>query len=148
MNHELRPVATAEDRAAMHAIRRAALFTPERGVIYDEQHPHDLNPANQCFLLFYGAHPIGVVRLDPWSGDAMVVRLVGILPERQGQGHGRALGLLVEEEARRRGARRLMLNSRDSAVGFYEKSGWSKQVWDADELTGGGAHCVQMVKAI
>ena len=48
MSYELRPVTTAQDRAAMHAIRRATLFTPDRPggiVVYDENHPHDLDPA-------------------------------------------------------------------------------------------------------
>lgn len=148
MSHELRAVATSADLAAMHDIRRATLFTPDRGVAYDEHHPHDLNPANQCFLLMFDGRPIGVVRLDPRGADAMVVRLVGILPDLQRRGHGRALGRLVETEARRRGARRLMLNARDTAVGFYEKTGWSAEVWDASELAGGAAHCLQMTKAI
>ena len=39
MSYELRPVTTAQDRAAMHAIRRATLFTPDRpGGIGDEPH--------------------------------------------------------------------------------------------------------------
>jgi hypothetical protein len=41
-----------------------------------------------------------------------------------------------------------MLNSRDTAVGFYERAGWSREVWDAAELQGSAAHCVQMTKAI
>jgi len=36
MSYELRQVRTPEERAAMHEIRRATLFTPERGVVYDE----------------------------------------------------------------------------------------------------------------
>ena len=148
MSYELRQVRTPEERAAMHEIRRATLFTPERGVVYDEHHPHDLNPANQCFLLMRDEQAIGVVRLDPWGEDAMVVRLVAIVPERQGEGHGRVLGQLVEQEARRRGAHRLMLNSRDTAVGFYERTGWTAEVWDAAELEGIAPHCVQMTKAI
>jgi GNAT superfamily N-acetyltransferase len=147
MSYELRAVATPEDLAAMHDVRRATLFTPDRGVVYDEHHPHDLNPANQCFLFWYEQKPIGVVRLDPRGEDAMVVRLVGILPQLQGQGHGRVLGRLVEAEARRRGARRLMLNARDTAVGFYEKTGWAPEVWDAIEQAAAPT-CVQMTKAI
>ena len=132
----------------MHDIRRATLFTPERGVIYDEHLPHDLDPANQCFLFLYEGRPIGVVRLDPRGEDGMVVRLVGILPELQRQGHGQVLGKLVEDEARRRGVGRMMLNSRDTAVGFYQRTGWTAEVWDAAELAGTASHCLQMTKAI
>ena len=148
MSYELRAVATPDEWAALHNIRRATLFTPERGVVYDEHHPHDLNPANQCFLLICEQEPIGVARLDPRGDGAMVVRLLAIVPQRQGEGHGRVLGQLVEQEARRRGAHRLMLNSRDTAVGFYERTGWTAEIWDAAELEGIASHCVQMTKAI
>lgn len=148
MRYELRPVASPEDLAAMHAIRRAALFTADRGVVYNERHPHDLNPANQCFVLVFDGQPLGVVRLDPRGSNEAVVRLVGILPAAQGRGHGRALGALVEAEARRRGVSRLVLNARDGAVGFYEKSGWHAEVWDAAELAGSASTCVQMAKTI
>ena len=147
MSYELRPVKTAEDWAVLHAMRRRTLFTPDRGVVYDEHHPHDMNPANQCFLLEFGGEPIGVARLDPRGQNEAVVRLVGILPEAQGQGHGRVLGELIEAEARRRGVSKLVLNSRDSAVGFYEKSGWRAEVWDADEQSNAPT-CVQMAKTI
>jgi len=80
MTYELRLVASAEDRAAMHAIRRATLFSPDRPggpVVYDENHPHDINPANQCFLLVLDEQPIGVVRLDPRGEHEGVVRQGG-----------------------------------------------------------------------
>ena len=132
----------------MHAIRRSTLFTPDRGVIYDENHPHDLDPANQCFLFLLEGQPIGVVRLDPRSGNQGIVRLVGIIPELQRQGHGRVLGDLIEVEARGRGMIKLALNARQDAVGFYERLGWLPEVWDRGELQTFAAHCTQMTKRI
>ena len=146
--YELRPVATPEDRAAMHAIRRETLFTPDRAVVYDENHPHDLDPANQCFLLLLDGRPIGVVRLDPHGKGEGVVRLVAILPVLQRQGHGRVLGELIEAEARRRGMVKLGLNARQDAVGFYERIGWGAEVWDRGELESFAAHCTQMTKRL
>lgn len=132
----------------MHAIRRATLFTPDRGVVYNESHPHDLNPANQCFLFFLDGRPIGVVRLDAREKSRGVVRLVGILPELQRQGHGRVLGELIEAEARRRGMTKLGLNARQDAVGFYERLGWALEIWDPSELESFAADCTQMTKRI
>ena len=132
----------------MHAIRRATLFTPDRGVVYDENHPHDLDPANQCFLFLLDGRPIGVVRLDPREGNRGVVRLVGIVPELQRQGHGRMLGELIEAEARRRGMVKLGLNARQDAIGFYERLGWAPEVWDRNELETFAAHCAQMTKRL
>jgi hypothetical protein len=40
----------------------------------------------------------------------------------------------------------LMLNSAPDAVGFYEKRGWQREVWDPEELSGMRSDCVQMVK--
>jgi GNAT superfamily N-acetyltransferase len=151
MTYELRPVASAEDRAAMHAIRRATLFSPDRPggpVVYDENHPHDINPANQCFLLVLDEQPIGVVRLDPRGEHEGVVRLVAILPALQRQGHGRVLGELIEAEARRRGMVELGLNAREDAVGFYQRMGWAPEIWDRAELETFASHCTQMTKRL
>jgi GNAT superfamily N-acetyltransferase len=85
------------------------------------------------------------VRLDD-RGEAGIVRLVGIMTAEQRRGHGRALDALISDEARRRGIRQLALNAAPDAVGFYEKTGWRRTVWDADELAGMAQGCVQMVK--
>jgi len=148
MTYELRPAVSPDDRAAMHAIRRATLFTPDRGVVYDENHRHDIDPANQCFIFLLDRKPVGVVRLDPRGENRGVVRLVAIVPERQRQGHGRVLGDLIEVEARRRGIVKLGLNARQEAVGFYERLGWAPEVWDRSELETFAAHCTQMTKRL
>ena len=146
--YELRLVATPQERQAMHDIRRVTLFTADRGVVYDENHPHDVNPANQCFLLVLDGQPIGVVRLDPRGEHEGVVRLVAILPALQRQGHGRVLGELIETEARRRGMVELGLNAREDAVGFYQRMGWAPEIWDRAELETFASHCTQMTKRL
>ena len=133
----------------MHAIRRATLFTEERhpGIVYDDNHPLDRDPRHQPFLLLLDGAAVGVVRLDRREPGEIVVRLVAIVPERQGQGHGRALMRLVDDEAGKWGARRLMLNAHPSAVDFYRRLGWWEEVWDADELLGPmSSDSVQMTK--
>jgi len=148
--HTLRAVESADDLRAMHDIRLATLFTPERhpGIVYDQNHPLDLDPANTRFLLWWDNRAIGVVRLDRRGSGEGVVRLVAIVPEVQRGGHGRALMGLVEDEARRRGMRKLMLNAHKSATGFYERLGWSNEVWDDDERTSMADHSVQMTKVL
>jgi GNAT superfamily N-acetyltransferase len=135
----------------MHAIRRATLFTPDRPggpVAYDENHPDDVDPANQCFLLLFESRPVGVVRLDPHGTGEGVLRLVAIVPDLQRQGHGRAMGELVDAEARSRGMTKLGLNARQDAVGFYERMGWAREIWDRAELETFAAHCKQMTKQL
>jgi hypothetical protein len=42
----------------------------------------------------------------------------------------------------------LKVNAVPTAVGFYEKTGWLRQIWGPAELAGIAADCVQMVKTI
>lgn len=149
MTYELRELATPADWEAMHAIRLDVLFTPERhpGLVYDRAHPHDTNPAHSKFLLLLDGTPIGTTRLDP-RGEGGIVRLVGIARDRQGQGHGATLERLFIDHARARGMSRLWLNAARESVGFYEKLGWTRQVWDEQELATFASNCVQMTKSI
>ena len=151
MTYELRPVVTSEDWQAMHAIRRATLFVAGRHaipIVYDDQHPDDRKPGNQCFLFLLDGRPIGVTRLDRRGADGGVVRLVAIAPDIQRAGHGRAMGAMVEDVARARGMTRLVINAAGTATGFYERTGWFPFGWDAAELAGIASHCVQMAKPL
>ena len=55
---------------------------------------------------------------------------------------------LIEDEARSRGMRRLMLNAHNSATGFYERLGWVFETWDDAERTAMAEHSVQMTKVL
>ncbi|WP_309085377.1 GNAT family N-acetyltransferase [Chelativorans sp.] len=147
MPYELRAVRSAEDWRHLHEIRRSVLFTPERhaDVEYDENHPDDRAEGNIPLLLLFESRPVGVVRLDV-RGEAAIVRLVAVIASERGRGHGRILGALVEEEARRRGARTLFVNAAPDAVGYYEKVGWRRFDWNTSELQGIAQDCVQLRK--
>jgi GNAT superfamily N-acetyltransferase len=147
----LRPVETSEDWAALHAIRRAVLFVPGRPlghVTYDDNHPDDRKPGNQPYVLVVDGRPIGTTRLDRRGDDAGVVRLVAILNAEQGRGHGRILGDLVEEIARRNGWSALLVNAAATAEGYYARMGWQRHVWDEAELAGVSSACTQMRKRL
>jgi GNAT superfamily N-acetyltransferase len=104
-------------------------------------------PANVPYLLMLDGAPIGITRLDR-RGTTGVVRLVAIVRDRQGQGHGRVLSDLVEIEARRFGITRLQVNAHPDAVGYYERTGWKREEWDRSEMVGLAVHAVQMVKDV
>ena len=148
-SYVLRRVESLDDWAAMHELRRAVLFAPFRkqGVVYDENHPDDRDPANLPFLLLVHGQPAGITRLD-LRGDIAVVRLVAIMPELQRQGHGRVMSSLVDVQARQRGVRLLRVNAAPGAVGFYQATGWQRREWDREELTGIAADCVQMERSL
>jgi N-acetylglutamate synthase-like GNAT family acetyltransferase len=114
---------------------------------YNDRHPDDRAENHVPFLLRLDGSPIGVARLD-LQGRIAVVRLVAVSAEHQGRGHGRALDALLVAEAARHGVEVLRVNAALDAVGFYEKTGWCREAWDASELTGIAEDCVQMTKEV
>jgi len=54
----------------------------------------------------------------------------------------------LEEFAREKGFSKLVLNSAQEAVGFYERLGYVRESWDPSELTGISANSVQMSKSL
>jgi len=149
VTYTLEPPATDADWQAFHDIRDDVLFKGRhRTVAYDRNHPDDSDPANEPLLLKQGGRPTGVVRLDDLGNRTGVVRLVAVVKDIQGSGHGRAMAALWDERARAKGFRTLYVNSAPEAVGYYEKMGWERFVWDEDELTRIASNCIQMRKAL
>jgi GNAT superfamily N-acetyltransferase len=141
--------ATAEQWQAFHDIRRSELFEARgRYGIYDANHPDDANPGNEPLLLWLDGRPIGTARLDSFGDGLGVMRLVAIRAPEQGRGHGRKLDEMVEQRAHARGMHTLYVNAAPTAVGFYERTGWTRYVWSEEELAGIAADCVQMRKQI
>jgi GNAT superfamily N-acetyltransferase len=147
--YALRQVEAPHEWEAMHKLRRDVLFAPFRrqGIVYDENHPDDRDPANLPFLFFVDGKPAGITRLD-LQGDVAIVRLVAIAPDLQRRGHGRAMSRLVDAQAVSRSVRLLRVNAAPEAVGFYEATGWHRREWDLEELSGIAADCVQMERSL
>lgn len=149
--YELAPVTTPELWSALHDIRRAVLFRPGRHatpIVYDDDHPDDRRPGHHPFVLLLDGQPVGTARLDEIGGGRGVVRLVAIVAEQQGRGHGRVLGVMLDEEAARRGLEILHVNAAADALGYYEALGWRRDSWDPSELAGIAAACIQMSKRL
>ena len=73
----------------------------------------------------------GFIAYSELDGESLVISALGVRPEYQGYGIGRALVSAVEEEARRRGKRRvLVVTSNDDlpALAFYQLIGF--QIFD------------------
>lgn len=149
MTHTLAPPVTDADWQAFHDIRDDVLFKGRhRTVVYDRNHPDDHNPANEPLLLKADGRPVGVVRLDNRGDGTGVVRLVAVVKDTQGSGQGRALSRLWDERARSRGWHTLYVNAAPEAIGYYEKMGWERFAWSAEELNGIAVNCVQMRKPL
>ena len=149
MSYSLVEVTDPADWQAYHAIRRQELFEAKgRHGIYDENYPGERASNMHPYLLKLDGRSIGTTRLDVRDDGSAIFRLVAITAAEQGRGHGRALGRLLEERARAFGATVLYLNAADTAVGFYQATGWHDHVWDAGELVGIASTCQQMRKSL
>jgi len=118
------PVASSEDWAAYHEIRRRVLFEARGLDGYDLDHPDDRKSGHFPLLLRTGNVAVGAARLDLKGGDQAVVRTVAIRSEFQRQGFGREIMSGIESFARGRGVASLTVNAAPDAVGFYRRSGW------------------------
>jgi len=149
MEYELVEVSEPADWSAYHAIRRQELFEARgRYGIYDPDFAGEFLPGQHPYLLKHHGKPIGTTRLDIRDDASAVFRLVAITASEQGKGHGRVLAQLVAAQARAHGARTALVNAAASAVGYYEKTGWTRHVWDAAELAVRDSDCIQMRKSL
>jgi GNAT superfamily N-acetyltransferase len=148
MGYELVRVTAEGDWRDYHALRRHVLWEARGRSGYDERHGDEYLATNHPLLLKLDGRSIGTTRLDDLGDRRGVVRLVTIAAEIQRRGHGRVLAAFVEEYARRLGLATLLVNAAPDAIGYYEKIGWKPFVWNAAELTGIAADCMQMTKIL
>jgi len=70
---------------------------------------------------FYEGPPPFTSQMTAWH-----MRYVGVHPSFQRQGHGATLLRGAEDHLRALSVEQLWANARDSALGFYERLGWSQ----------------------
>jgi GNAT superfamily N-acetyltransferase len=128
--HSLRPVRSSREWAAYHAIRRDAIFAallPNQA--YDEHDPDEFTPGHFPHLLLCDGQVLGAVRIDLIGERATGLRLIGIRPDVQRQGHGRALLKLAEEAARALGRTEIVINAHPTSLDFYLANGYREGEW-------------------
>lgn len=149
MAYELIDVTTPEDWRAFHDIRRTELFEARGRVgIYSDTHPDDYVPHHHPLLLKRDGQPVGALRLDAFGDGRGAIRLVAVTAAEQGRGHGRVMSEMIDARAKALGIHTLLVNSAPTAVGFYEKTGWTPFDWDPGELVAVAEDCVQMRKVL
>jgi len=116
------------DRASLVHVRRV-VYVDEQNVDAEEEF-EGLDPLCPHFIAEIddpgGGNPIpvGVARLRFMEDGALKGERFAVLAEHRGSGVGRALVEEVEDEARRRGGREILLAAQTQALGFYEKLGY------------------------
>lgn len=83
---------------------------------------------DELILAAYEADTLqACLMLRPLGNGEVKLRQMAVDPALQGQGVGAALVRTAESLARERGLRRIVLNARDYALGFYERLGYSTE---------------------
>ncbi|HEY1120557.1 MAG TPA: GNAT family N-acetyltransferase [Haloferula sp.] len=76
------------------------------------------------FALIWNDVILGGVVANPTRADTAKIRQMWIDPSLRGQGSGRALLEEVERRLSKEGICHFILNARETAVGFYQSSGY------------------------
>ena len=95
-------------------------FQRPRGSEQDEydqvgQHRMVINEASDA---------VAVGRVHFNSAEEAQIRFMAVAPEYRGEGHGVAIIYALELAARNEGAKHIVINSRDTTIGFYKKCGY------------------------
>lgn len=88
-----------------------------------EQDEYD-QVSEHCMLVDESHNALGVGRLHFNSPEEAQIRFMAVKPELQGEGHGVRIIQYLELLARDQGATRVIINSRDTTLGFYLKCGY------------------------
>ena len=120
------PAQTPEALDRCFAVRHA-VFCVERGVspAIERDEWDTLSPDITHFLIQEDGADAGALRCRYGDGAAVIQRFC-VLKERRKSGLGRAALAAVEGYCKARGIRRIELDSKFEAAGFYEKCGYTK----------------------
>lgn len=142
-------ISTEADWSDCHRIRKAELHDARgRREIYPARRADDYEHDHFPLLLKVDGKSVATARLDVLRPGLAAARLVAVSKDEQGRGYGRLLQDLIEHFALFRNVTKLVVNAAPSAIGFYEKNGFTREVWDPAELVGPSADAVQMAKEI
>ena len=121
------------DVEAAYAVR-ADVFVTEQGVPPDLE-LDELDGTADHFVAYDGEQVVGAGRLvveeagfegcDPALGPVGHLGRLAVRPETRGTGLGVTLTRAIEERARSRGLRLMVLSAQTQALGFYERLGYT-----------------------
>lgn len=151
MSFELVRVSTSEEWAAYHRIRKAELWDARgrTSPAYNPDYPDEYKSNHTPLMLKVNGVAVGTLRLDDLGHGRFCTRLVAIEKSRQGQGLGRWMLEQTVTLAQAKGAKELVVNADEDAVGYYQACGFHEEVWDEGERKSPmAAGCVQMVRVL
>ena len=132
-------------QAGAYYVRIQAMARQYHITLREEFDAHD-GPDTKYIVLLDGDFPVATCRLYDLGGGRVMLGRVVVLPEYRGRGLGRRVVAEAEQWARELGFETAVLESRDVAVGFYEKLGYTA---DRSRVIHGGTFpCIPMEKPL
>ncbi|MBR6361197.1 MAG: GNAT family N-acetyltransferase [Clostridia bacterium] len=143
MNIRLIRAASTAQRAGAYYVRIQGMAKQHHITLEREFDEHD-TPETKYIVLTDDDFPVATCRLYPIDGGSAMIGRVVVLPEYRGKGLGRRVIAAAEDWLRELGFETAVVESRDVAVGFYEKSGYT--VCDGSVIHGDTFDCIKMIK--
>ena len=106
---------------------------------------HD-GPDTKYIVLLDGDFPVATARFYPIDSASAIIGRVVVLPEYRGKGLGEKVVGEAEDWLRELGYSNAVVESRDTATGFYEKLGYT--VTDSSIIHGDTFDCIRMEKQL
>ena len=104
------------------------------------------NPDTKYIVLLDGDFPVATCRICELDDDTVKIGRVVVLPEYRGKGLGRRVIEEAEKWLVDDGFSRVVIDSRDVAVGFYQKLGYT--VTSPEIIRGDTFDCIRMEKEL
>ena len=135
-------------QAGAYYVRIQAMARQYHITLREEFDEYDSTEAKYIVLLD-DEFPVATCRLYELSGEPVPTVMLGrvvVLPEYRKQGLGQRAVKEAEQWARELGYQKSVLESRDVAVGFYEKLGY--EICDGQIIHGDTFDCIRMEKML
>ncbi|MBQ8927620.1 MAG: GNAT family N-acetyltransferase [Oscillospiraceae bacterium] len=142
---EIIRAATTAERAGAYYVRIQAMAVKHHISLYQEFDEHD-TPETRYIVITDDVLPVATGRLYPIDDTSMMLGRIVVLPEYRRQGLGSRVIREAESWAAQLGFRRIVLESRENKVGFYQKLGYVpdfSRVIRGDTFT-----CIHMEKTL
>lgn len=134
---EARRVTKYWERACVYYIRLDEFVREFEGGVSHELDDRDTPETPYILVMNEQGKPISTCRLRYLDAETGKIERVSTLKEYRGSGAGTVAIRAAEEWLKENGVKKVVINSRTTAIGFYEKLGY---VTDESSRTGGHGH--------
>ncbi len=145
MNIEVIRATETWQQAGAYYVRIQGMAKQHGITLRREFDEHD-TPGTKYVVLTDDSFPVATCRFFPVSEGTAVIGRVVVLPEYRGKGLGRRVVTEAEKWLAELGFNDIIIESRDVAVGFYEKLGYKTE--GGSVIHGDTFDCIKMTRSL